>query len=215
MEGLKMGIVTAEERKNEINDFVRRRSELISYLKYEGAMTFKHFKGNFYEVLAVSTHTETREELVVYRNKYLDKDRIWTRPIEMFLSYIEEKDKEKYPYTKYRLTATYELELTDEQIKKYDDLRSRLMDGENMFAKCVDGHIFKVIHTSLMEKYRYIRLLDVVNINTAMISDGFTIYAGELFSENFEVVKGEELNANDIIQAAQLSEQIHGFDGRF
>lgn len=41
-------------------------------------------------VLGVATHTETKEELVVY----MHNDKIWARPLDMFLS---EVDHEKYP----------------------------------------------------------------------------------------------------------------------
>lgn len=52
---------------------------------------YKHFKGTIMEVIAVAKHSETLEEMVVY--KHLDDDQIWVRPLEMFNSKV---DKEKY-----------------------------------------------------------------------------------------------------------------------
>lgn len=54
--------------------------------------TYKHFKGMIIEVLAIGKHSETLEEMVVY--KHVDSDDIWVRPMEMFNSLV---DKEKYP----------------------------------------------------------------------------------------------------------------------
>ena len=53
---------------------------------------YKHFKGNLYEVVALATHTETGELLVIY--KPVDKAKLYARPIIMFMV---EVDHEKYP----------------------------------------------------------------------------------------------------------------------
>jgi hypothetical protein len=44
---------------------------------------YRHYKGNDYEVIGVATHSETREELVVYRPLYGERA-LWVRPLVMF-----------------------------------------------------------------------------------------------------------------------------------
>lgn len=44
---------------------------------------YRHYKGNDYEVLGVARHSETLEELVVYRPLYGD-GALWVRPRKMF-----------------------------------------------------------------------------------------------------------------------------------
>ncbi|MCR4851291.1 MAG: DUF1653 domain-containing protein [Lachnospiraceae bacterium] len=54
---------------------------------------YRHFKGNEYEVICVARHTESEEDLVIYRS-VKNPDAIYARPMEMFTS---EVDKDKYP----------------------------------------------------------------------------------------------------------------------
>jgi Protein of unknown function (DUF1653) len=49
---------------------------------------YRHYKGNEYEVIGVARHSETLEELVVYRALYGDHG-LWVRPRAMFLEKVE------------------------------------------------------------------------------------------------------------------------------
>lgn len=49
---------------------------------------YRHFKGNEYVVLGVARHSETDEEMVVYRQDYGDRG-LWVRPKSMFLESVE------------------------------------------------------------------------------------------------------------------------------
>ncbi len=51
---------------------------------------YKHFKGTYHKIIAIARHSETGEELVIYTHG----DKIWARPITMFLSRV---DHDKYP----------------------------------------------------------------------------------------------------------------------
>ena len=48
---------------------------------------YRHYKGNEYTVLGAARHSETSEELVVYRQEYGDRS-LWTRPLRMFLETV-------------------------------------------------------------------------------------------------------------------------------
>ena len=54
---------------------------------------YRHFKGMYYYVLDVATHSETSEQFVVYQKLYDQRD-LYVRPLDMFLSDV---DQEKYP----------------------------------------------------------------------------------------------------------------------
>ena len=44
---------------------------------------YRHFKGNEYEVIAIARHSETCEEMVVYKALYGDGG-MWVRPANMW-----------------------------------------------------------------------------------------------------------------------------------
>ena len=49
---------------------------------------YRHYKGKDYIVLGVARHSETEEELVVYRTDYGDRS-LWVRPLAMFQETVE------------------------------------------------------------------------------------------------------------------------------
>ena len=59
---------------------------------------YQHYKGKFYEVIGVANHSETLEELVVYRalhdSKEFGKNSLWVRPKKMFFEYVNVDGKE-------------------------------------------------------------------------------------------------------------------------
>ncbi len=67
---------------------------------------YRHFKGNYYQVIGVATHSETQEKLVVYQPLY-GEGGLWVRPYEMFAG---EVDHDKYP----DVTQTWRFERVEE-----------------------------------------------------------------------------------------------------
>ena len=53
---------------------------------------YRHYKGKDYTVIGVARHSETEEELVVYRQEYGEHG-LWVRPLAMFLETVEVEGK--------------------------------------------------------------------------------------------------------------------------
>lgn len=66
---------------------------------------YKHFKGDYYLVLDIVIHSETKEKMVLYRSLYGNGE-LYVRPYDMFISKV---DKVKYPNVK----QEYRFELQD------------------------------------------------------------------------------------------------------
>ena len=60
---------------------------------------YRHFKGGEYEVIAVAKHSETGEDLVVYRCLY-DNASWWVRPLYMFMELVVLDGVEQQRFTK-------------------------------------------------------------------------------------------------------------------
>ncbi|MDB5259366.1 MAG: hypothetical protein JWO73_574 [Candidatus Taylorbacteria bacterium] len=60
--------------------------------------TYRHYKGNEYEVIGVGRNSETNEPVVVYRAMYdseeFGSDAIWIRPASMFAENVFVNGKE-------------------------------------------------------------------------------------------------------------------------
>ena len=53
---------------------------------------YRHFKGNEYEVIGTAKHSETMEEMVVYRALYGEFG-LWVRPASMWEETVERDGK--------------------------------------------------------------------------------------------------------------------------
>ena len=53
---------------------------------------YRHYKGNEYEVICMARHSETEEEMVVYRALYGERG-VWVRPASMWNETVEKDGK--------------------------------------------------------------------------------------------------------------------------
>lgn len=51
--------------------------------------TYKHYKGNFYKIIAIAKHSETMDDMIVYQST--ETGATWVRPISMWNEVVDEK----------------------------------------------------------------------------------------------------------------------------
>ena len=60
---------------------------------------YRHYKGNEYEVIGTAIHSETLEELVIYRPLY-GEEKLWVRPLSMWNEVVTVNGEEMLRFTK-------------------------------------------------------------------------------------------------------------------
>lgn len=65
-------------------------------MEVEVGRIYRHYKGDYYLVEAIASHSETREKLVVYRALY-GENKVWVRPYAMFIEEVN-KNGQKYRF---------------------------------------------------------------------------------------------------------------------
>jgi hypothetical protein len=64
------------------------RNEMSIEGRVEVGKIYRHYKGNEYLVLCIAKHSETLEDMVIYKAQY-GEGTVWARPLPMFLEKIE------------------------------------------------------------------------------------------------------------------------------
>ena len=59
---------------------------------------YRHFKGNMYEVVGMALHSETVEEMVIYKALY-GEGKTWVRPLSMWDEEVEFEGKKVKRFT--------------------------------------------------------------------------------------------------------------------
>lgn len=78
---------------------------------------YRHFKGNYYEVVGIAIDVDSKEEFILYRQMY-DVFGYWMRPKDMFLG---ERMTENGPVARFtKVGISFENILEKEDISKVD-----------------------------------------------------------------------------------------------
>ena len=97
---------------------------------------YRHYKGNHYEVIGFATHSETLEDMVVYKALY-GEGGTWVRPLSMWENPIEVDGKTVKRFDN--------IEKNDDSGKQYElqealrAINSTISKCEKAFAKLAEG----------------------------------------------------------------------------
>lgn len=87
-------ITPTSDRIRQLVDKRNEAQDSIVSIRYNMiGRRYRHFKGSIYIVDGIAVHSETAEPLVIYHEEH-ELNRMWARPLSMFLSPV---DKKKYP----------------------------------------------------------------------------------------------------------------------
>lgn len=120
---------------------------------------YQHFKGAYYHVMELATHSETEEPLVVYRALYGEKG-VWARPLSMFVETVERNGESK-PRFAYLDPQTQVLEVAILNVKP-----GREAEFQHAFARAeriiqdTKGYISHQLQRCVENGSRYILLVD-------------------------------------------------------
>ncbi|MBR3816024.1 MAG: DUF1653 domain-containing protein [Clostridia bacterium] len=101
---------------------------------------YRHFKGNEYEVVAIAKHSETTEDMVVYKALYGDGG-LWVRPASMWNEMVERDGKafKRFEFIKERLFLWNYETMRISELKEFSISCNRISDG----ALSYDGNLLK------------------------------------------------------------------------
>ena len=176
---------------------------------------YRHFKNKFYQIVAVATHSETREKLVIYQALYGEYG-VYARPMDMFMS---EVDKEKYPDVKqkYRFERIEDItkesksdKLSDSKVIEQDKkLKEDSVSNENTLKTDKDADFGKGYFIEFLEADDLSTKKEILIANRELISEREldTIY--EIYGLKRRKID-RDLDIADLIGYFDMQQQYEG-----
>ena len=120
---------------------------------------YRHFKGNYYQVLHVATDSENKKAMVVYRALYGDKN-VWTRSISMFTEVIERDGVEQTRFTWCDdQTLTLEVAIIDIHSSQEAEFEASFTSASQVIAS-VNGYVTHSLERCIEQENRYLLLVE-------------------------------------------------------
>ena len=176
---------------------------------------YRHFKNKLYQIVAVATHSETREKLVIYQALYGEYG-VYARPLDMFMS---EVDKEKYPDVKqkYRFERIEDMSkesksdksLDSEVIEQDKKLKEDSISNENTLKADKDSDFVKGYFIEFLEADDLSTKKEILIANRELISEREldTIY--EIYGLKRRKID-RDLDIADLIGYFDMQQQYEG-----
>ena len=176
---------------------------------------YRHFKNKLYQIVAVATHSETMEKLVIYQALYGEYG-VYARPLDMFMS---EVDKEKYPDVKqkYRFERIEDMSkesksdksLDSEVIEQDKKLKEDSISNENTLKADKDSDFVKGYFIEFLEADDLSTKKEILIANRELISEREldTIY--EIYGLKRRKID-RDLDIADLIGYFDMQQQYEG-----
>ena len=176
---------------------------------------YRHFKNKLYQIVAVATHSETREKLVIYQALYGEYG-VYARPMDMFMS---EVDKEKYPDVKqkYRFERIKDIakesksdKASDSDVVEQDKkLKEDSVSNENTLKSDKDADFGKGYFIEFLEADDLSTKKEILIANSELISEREldTIY--EIYGLKRRKID-RDLDIADLIGYFDMQQQYEG-----
>lgn len=117
----------------------------MEYRRPKEGEYYRHFKGKRYQVLAIAKHSETMEEMVVYRQLYGEHE-VYVRPLAMFVSKV---DREKYPDA----AQEYRFELEEDTAEDTTDEQSVILQFLDLNTAVEKIEFLQTVKDEITEKF--------------------------------------------------------------
>lgn len=120
---------------------------------------YQHYKGPYYRVMDVARHSETEEELVIYRALYGEKG-MWARPLSMFTETIELDGltKPRFAYVDPQ-TEVLELAILNVKLGKETQFEVAFSVAEAIIQN-MQGYISHSLQKCVDDQGRYVLLVN-------------------------------------------------------